>query len=48
MTPNPLKAALFVAAALALAGCGMFRANAQIGPDLRPRADAGVSLPFGK
>jgi hypothetical protein len=35
-------------AMLALVGCGMFNASAQVGPDLKPRVGAGVSIPFGK
>lgn len=31
-----------------LAGCGMFQANAQVGPDLKPHLGAGVSIPLGK
>jgi len=34
--------------ALALTGCGLFRANAQLGPDLQPHLGAGVSIPLGK
>jgi hypothetical protein len=33
---------------LLLAGCGMFNAGAQVGPDLKPRLGTSISLPLGK
>jgi hypothetical protein len=34
--------------ALLLAGCGMFNASGQVGPDLRPHFGTSVSVPLGK
>jgi hypothetical protein len=34
--------------ALGLAGCGLFNANANVGPDLKPHLGASVSMPLGK
>jgi hypothetical protein len=33
---------------LLLAGCGVFRASGQLGPDLKPRFGTSVSVPFGQ
>ncbi len=41
----PILAAVAI---LNLAGCGMFNANAKIGPDLRPHLGTSVSVPLGK
>ncbi|MEJ1972114.1 MAG: hypothetical protein WDM96_06480 [Lacunisphaera sp.] len=35
-------------AGLGLSGCGLFRADAVVGPDLKPRVGTSVSLPIGK
>ncbi len=43
-----LLAAGLVLLALALGGCGVFRADAAVGPDLKPRLGTSVSLPLGK
>lgn len=43
-----LVAAGLILLALALGGCGVFHADAAIGPDLKPRLGSSVSLPFGK
>ena len=34
--------------ALGLAGCGVFNANGNVGPDLKPHLGASVSMPLGK
>jgi hypothetical protein len=43
-----LLPALAALAVLGLAGCGMFNANANVGPDLKPHLGASVSMPLGK
>jgi len=51
-TRNPAKLPLLLlvlaVSACLLAGCGLFRADAQIGPDLKPHLGTSVSLPLGK
>ena len=39
---------LLAVATTLLAGCGMFNAAAQVGPDLKPRLGTSISLPLGK
>jgi hypothetical protein len=47
----PVRRLLPVLAALAvlgLGGCGVFNANANVGPDLKPHLGTSVSMPLGK
>jgi hypothetical protein len=51
LSPKPCRFAIFCSLLLlcvTLAGCGMFRADAAIGPDLKPRLDTSISMPLGK
>jgi len=45
---SPWLLADLLLAVLAFAGCGMFNASGQVGPDLKPHLGAGVSIPLGK
>ena len=46
LRPGALMAGVTVL--LTLTGCGMFRAEGQVGPDLRPHFGTSVSIPLGK
>jgi hypothetical protein len=51
--PKPVNRFLLLLLTLAtvqllLAGCGMFNASGQVGPDLKPHFGTSVSVPLGK
>jgi hypothetical protein len=45
---NKLFLAALAIATLALTGCGMLQGSGQVGSNLQPRGEAGISIPFGK
>ena len=52
LAPGPFRrVAALISVALVgalLTGCALFQTSAQVGPDLRPRVGADVSIPFGR